>query len=57
MNKFLNWYGENRAQITWWVIGWLSFAVIDSLIKKDYMMALVNAGLVYINYYMWKNRT
>ncbi len=57
MNKFLNWYGENRAQITWWVIGWLSFAVIDSLIKRDYMMALVNAGLVYINYYMWKNRT
>ena len=56
MNKFLEWYGKYRTEITWWVIGWLTFAVLDCTMKGDYIFAGVNAALCYINYAMWKNR-
>lgn len=56
MTFFLEWYRTNWTQITWWVIGWLTFAVVDCLVKGDYVLAVVDALLVVFNYKMWKNR-
>jgi len=52
----LNWYSKYRTEISWWVIGWLTFAAIDCLLKTDYVLALVNTVLIVINYKLWKNQ-
>lgn len=54
MNKFETWYLTYRNEITWWIIGWLTYAVIDCLITGNYLFAIIDAGLIYFNYYMWK---
>lgn len=54
--KFLEWFRDNQTNITWWLIGWLTFASIDCIVKHDYVMAAVNAGLIYFNYTIWKRR-
>lgn len=55
MNKFREWYLKYQEEITWWVIGWLSFGVIDCILKESWIFAIVNAGLIYLNYKLWKN--
>lgn len=50
----LNWFRNNQNEITWWIIGWMSFACIDSLVREHYITAGVDALLAYFNYYMWK---
>lgn len=52
--RILDWFRENQTEITWWVIGWLTFAVFDCLYKEDYSLAAVNAALIAFNYYNWK---
>ena len=54
--KFLDWYRYYQREITWWIIGWLSFAVLEDIIRDNWIMAAVNAGLIYLNYNFWKNR-
>ena len=50
----LNWFRNNQNEITWWIIGWMSFACIDALVREHYIAAGVDALLAYFNYYMWK---
>lgn len=50
MNSFRNWYVRNQDAITWFIIGWLAFAGIDSFIKGQYFWAAFDAALIYINY-------
>ncbi len=56
MNKLLQWFREFNTEITWWIIGFLSWSVIDGLARGNYVMAAVNAGLAYLNYRLWKAR-
>lgn len=55
MSKFVEWYRKYQSEITWWIIGFLTWAVLDSFAKGNYIMSLVNAGLIYINYSLWKS--
>lgn len=54
MEKFRIWYLTYQSEITWWVIGWLTFAGIDSLARGNYISFVFDAALAYFNYYMWK---
>ena len=50
MNNFKNWYVSNQDEITWFIIGWLTFACIDSFIEGSYGWAAVSAFLIWTNY-------
>jgi hypothetical protein len=56
MNSFKNWYVYNQDAISWFIIGWLSFACLDALSEGRYMWALIDAGLVWLNYSVRKVR-
>lgn len=45
-----NWYVRNQDAITWFIIGWLAFGMLDSLIKASYGWAAFQAVLIYVNY-------
>jgi hypothetical protein len=50
MNKFRDWYIRNQDAITWFIIGWLAFGMLDNIVKREYIWALVQAGLIWLNY-------
>ena len=50
MNNFRNWYIRNQDAITWFIIGWLTFASIDNFIDGKYFWAAFNAALIWLNY-------
>jgi hypothetical protein len=50
MSHFKNWYVRNQDAITWFIIGWMSIACINSLGKGDYIWAAIDAFIVYANY-------
>lgn len=49
------WIYRNQDAISWWVIGWLSFSVVDSLAKGSYIWALISLALIWLNYKLIKN--
>ncbi len=55
-DSFRNWYIYNQDAITWFLIGWLSFAGLDNLARGNYIWAGVNFALAYFNYKMSKVR-
>jgi hypothetical protein len=56
MNSLKNWYVYNQDAISWFIIGWMSLACLDALSEGRYMWALINAGLVWLNYSLSKVR-
>jgi len=56
LEKFSEWFSKNSTYITWWIIGWMSFAFFESIGRGQYVMALIDAGLIYWNYSMWRDR-
>ena len=54
MSKFRNWYVRNQDAITWFIIGWCSFAALDNLANGNYIWAAVMALLAYGNYKLEK---
>ena len=56
MNNFVQWYQSHDDQITWWLIGFLSWGAIDGLSRGSYLSALVDVLLIAANYVMWKQR-
>jgi hypothetical protein len=52
MNAFKQWYVGNQDAITWFLIGWLTFAGLDSLAQGNYIWAAVSFALAYANYAM-----
>ena len=54
MDKFLNWYRDYQVEITWWIIGWLAFALFDALARGNWIAVVVDAVLIYINYATYK---
>ena len=55
-DSFRNWYRYNQDAITWFLIGWLSFAGITSLAQGNYVWAVIDFFLVYVNYKLIKIR-
>lgn len=47
---FREWYVRNQDAITWFLIGWLTFAGIDNFINGQYIWSLINFGLAFLNY-------
>lgn len=50
MGHFRNWYSRNQDAITWFLIGWLTFSALDSLVNGQYIWAAVSAFLAWVNY-------
>lgn len=45
-----NWWIRNQDAITWFLIGWLAFGLLDNLVKGQYGWAAFDAALIYLNY-------
>lgn len=56
MQNFKNWYVRNQDAITWFIIGWLAFGMLDNLIKQQYIWVVVQAVLIWVNYKLIKVR-
>lgn len=56
IQKFRNWYVRNQDAITWFLIGWLTLAMIDNIVKQEYIWAVVQAVLIWVNYKLSKVR-
>ena len=50
MNRFKQWYVRNQDEITWFLIGFLTFAGFNDVINHNYGMAAFNFAMVYGNY-------
>jgi len=50
MSQFRNWYVRNQDAITWFLIGWCTFAGLSDLIDGKYVWAVINFAIAYINY-------
>tara|TARA_B110000503_G_scaffold96281_1_gene144839 strand:+ start:581 stop:754 length:174 start_codon:yes stop_codon:yes gene_type:complete len=48
--KIINWLRENNVEITWFLIGFLFLAGLESFAKGDIITGLVDWGLVVVNY-------
>ena len=51
----LAWFRENHTEITWFIIGFLTWSTIDYISKSDYTSAAINIGLIFLNYKLWKD--
>jgi hypothetical protein len=56
MDKIIEWLRTYSDELSWWVIGWLSFAVIDCVVRENWEFAIINTVLAYFNYRLWKAR-
>ena len=56
MDKFVNWYNEKYVEITWFIIGILVQAFLLAIASGNGIGALIDAVLIYINYYFYKTR-
>lgn len=54
MDTLVNWIRNNYTEIVWFVIGWLTYGCLDQLGRGHYVMALVDAALIYFNYVLWR---
>ena len=50
MDKFRQWYLRNYTEITWFIIGFLTWAGLNDLARGDYVGAAISFGLVALNY-------
>lgn len=50
MSAFGNWYSRNQDAITWFLVGWCTFAGLDNLVSGDYFWAALNFAFAYLNY-------
>jgi hypothetical protein len=49
-NDFKRWCTKNSFEITWFIIGWCSFATLDNIADGYYLWATFNAFLVWANF-------
>jgi len=55
MKTILDWFRYYNNEITWWIIGWMSFAVLDSIIRENWGFVALDIALIYLNYKLWKS--
>lgn len=51
-----DWYVRNQDAITWFLIGWLSLAMLRALGDGQYIWAAIDAALIWVNYALRKVR-
>lgn len=56
MDQFKNWYVRNQDAITWFIIGWLTLGMISNITQQEYVWAVVQAVLIWVNYKLSKVR-
>lgn len=56
MSKFASWWNRNDSNITWFLIGWITWGFTDALARGNYAFAVLDAVLIVANYMMWKSR-
>ena len=49
MNRFRQWYFRNATEITWFLIGWLSLALLEDFGRGNWLGVLLDAGLIWLN--------
>lgn len=54
MDKFRSWYLSNAVEITWFIIGFLIAAALESFGKGNYTDAVFSLALAFANYYLNK---
>jgi hypothetical protein len=52
LDKILVWLRDNEMQFTWFIIGFLTMALLEALVRGNYIMAVVNTLLIGINYHL-----
>ena len=52
MDNFRSWYTTNQIKITWFIIGFLIAAALESFSKGNYSDALFSLVLAGANYYL-----
>jgi hypothetical protein len=50
MNKLVQWYNYNYQAITWFIIGWVSLALLTDFSKGDWLGCLLDAFLIAVNW-------
>jgi uncharacterized membrane protein YadS len=50
LDKILVWLRDNEMQFTWFIIGFLVMALLDTLASGNYIMSALNAFLIVVNY-------
>lgn len=54
LKQFRSWYLNNAVEITWFIIGFLIAAALDSFGKGNYTDAGFSLVLAFANYYLNK---
>jgi hypothetical protein len=49
MNKFRIWYLTYHTEITWFLIGWLTLALLHDFAYGDWQAVALDALLIFIN--------
>ena len=50
MEKVVSWFNYYKDEITWFLIGFLTFAGLDELSEGKYMIGFIDLALAYLNY-------
>ena len=45
----IEWFRKYSYEINFFIAGWCGFAALDNLVRGNYLWAVINAGLVYLN--------
>lgn len=56
MSKILMWMHDNHVEITWFLIGFLFYAGLHNFGRGNFTEALIDFGLVFLNYALYKKR-
>ena len=56
MNSFKNWYVGNQDAITWFIIGFLTMGMFESIAAGEYGSAAFSAALIIVNVGMVKTK-
>ena len=55
LKKFAEWFSEYNTEISWWIIGWMCMAALESFGRGHYFMTVLDLGIAYFNYKMWRD--
>lgn len=54
IEKFRQWYIYYYVEINWFIMGWLSMAMLEALSRENYTAALIDALIIFANYSVYK---
>ena len=56
MSYIKNWYVSNQDAITWFVIGFLTYSLMLTVGRGEWIWAVITALLIWLNYTLRKVR-